>query len=319
MWRRVASTRAAGVHGLRTWVGLRAWRDLACPEGGCSRSVTRRRLTRWVQRLKKRHQCSRFRRAQVFSIGGHVPATLNYLANELVFGEVQGHTVQRRPALASSVIQRMTVVTLLSLKNECTPTLQGRSPLQEFRRNRLAAPGIHHGAPGRVLSQMSQGAEHYCDQQNHENCDWPPLPALLTFACYKRERQQDNDADGRTNQQYRGLGGWGQEREESIKPQKEEVGMWRGLNNGRVWLAAWTKGAEIHRAHSDRQKDKTGEQYVLPHRIRHEWHTLQMRQLAIFLEIGVAPDNAARHWPFVDSQFQHHQQVNADKGNQQSG
>src|SRR4029077_6028396 len=121
--------------------------------------------------------------------------------NELVFGEVQGDTVQRWPALTSSLIQRMTVVTLLSLKDECTPTLQGRPPLQEFRRNWLAAPGIHHGAPGGVLGQMSQGAEGYCDQQNREHCNWPPLPALLTFACYKRERHQDNDADGRSNQQ----------------------------------------------------------------------------------------------------------------------
>src|SRR5260370_901406 len=80
------------------------------------------------------------------------------------------------------------------------------------------------------------------------------------------------------------LGGWRQEREESIEPQKKEVGTWGGLNNGRVWLAAWAKGAEIHCAHSDRYQDETREQYVLPHRIGHERHTLLMRQLAIFLE-----------------------------------
>src|SRR4029077_8813549 len=101
--------------------------------------------------------------------------------------------------------------------------------------------------------------------------------------------------DGRSNQQYGCLGGWGQEREESIGPQKEKAGTWGSLNYGRIWLATWTKGTEIQRAHSDRQKDEAGEQYVLPHRIRDERHTLLMRQLAIFLEVGVAPDDASWH------------------------
>src|SRR5216684_3319571 len=100
----------------------------------------------------------------------------------------------------------MTVVTLLGLENERAVTLQCRPAMQEFNRDRLTAPGIHHRAPRCVLSQMSQSTEAYGDQQNREHGNWSAPPALLTFACYKWKRQQDNDSDGGTNQQDGRLG-----------------------------------------------------------------------------------------------------------------
>src|SRR6266852_9901304 len=305
----------ACVYGTRAWLGL-PWRDLAFAERHRLRSVACWLLICRVQCFQECHQSSCFRRTEVFPVGRHISPALDHLTNKLIFCKAKSHSVERRPALTSFVVQRMTVVTLLRLKNERTMALQCRPAMQEFSRNRLAAPGVHHRAPGCVLGQMSQSAEAYGDQQNREYRNRPAFPALLPFACYKRKRQQDNDSDGRTNQQDGRLGRRGQEREQSIQPQKEEVGTWGGLNDRRIRLAAWTKGTKMNRTNSNRNKNETGEENVLPYRLRHERHTLLVRESPIFLQIRGAPNDATRHGPFVDSQFQHHKQVHADKSNQ---
>jgi hypothetical protein len=82
-----------------------------------------------VQCIQKCHKRSSFRRAEIFSVGWHISSTLDYLANKLIFGKVQSNTVERRPALPPFVIQRMTVVTLLGLKNERAMALQSRTAL----------------------------------------------------------------------------------------------------------------------------------------------------------------------------------------------
>ena len=41
----------------------------------------------------------------------------------------------------------------------------------------------------------------------------------------------------------------------------------------------------------------TGEDNVLPHCVRHERHTLLMRQFVIFLHVCGAADDASRHGP----------------------
>src|SRR5258708_4449740 len=100
----------------------------------------------------------------------------------------------------------MTVVTLLDLEHKRTVTLQCRTAMQEFGWNRLAAPGIHHRTPWRVLSQMSQCAQPNGDQENCEHRDGPPLPALLAFTGNEWKRKQDNDSDGGTDEQNGRLG-----------------------------------------------------------------------------------------------------------------
>src|SRR6266852_2722209 len=305
----------ACVYGTRAWLGL-PWRDLAFAERHRLRSVACWLLICRVQCFQECHQRGCFRRTEVFPVGRHISPALDHLTNKLIFCKAESNRVQRRPAMASFVIQRMTVVTLFGLKNECTMALQCRPAPQQFSRNRLAAPGIHHRTPGRVLTQVCQSAEGYCDQQNREHSNWPALPALLAFTRYKRKGQQDNDSDGRTSQKNGCLGRWRQERKQSIQPQKEEVGTRGGLNDRRIWLAAWTKGTKMNRTNSNCNKNETGEENVLPYRLRHERHSLLVREFLIFLQIRGAPNAATRHGPFVDSQFQHHKQVHADKSNQ---
>src|SRR2546426_1455600 len=156
---------------------------------------------------------------------------------------------------------------------------------------------------------MRHSTESHRDQQNREHGNRSAPPAFLTFACEERKRQQHDDSDGRTNEQYRCLRRRGQKREQRIEPKKEKVGTRSSLNNRRIRLAAWSEGAKIDRASSNRKKDETGKQDIFPRCVREERHTLLMSEFLIFLQIRGAPNNAPRHGPFVDSQFQHHEQM----------
>ena len=167
-----------------------------------------------------------------------------------------------------------------------------------------------------MFSQMSQSAEAYGDQQNREDSNGPAFPALLTFACHKWKRQQDKDSDDGTNQKDGRLSRGRKEREQSIQPQEEKIGTWGGLNNRRIWLAAGTKGTKMNRTNSNCNKNEPGEQNVFPHCLGYERHTLLVREFAIFLHVRGAPNDASRHGPLVDSQFQHHEQMHSDKSNQ---
>src|SRR5437879_546710 len=75
----------------------------------------------------------------------------------------------------------------------------------------------------------------------------------------------------------------------------------------------------MNRADSDRKKNAAGEEDVLPHRVRHERHALLVSQFLIFLQVRGAADDASWHGPFVDSQFEHHEQVNANESHEQPG
>src|ERR1700746_867886 len=106
---------------------------------------------------------------------------------------------------------------------------------------------------------MSQSAKSHCDQQNCEHSNWPAPPTLLPFAGYKRKRHEHKDCQGRTKQEDRGFSRWGQEREESIQPQEEEVRAWSRLDDRRIRLASWTKGTKLNRAECNRNQNETGE------------------------------------------------------------
>src|SRR5260370_25893664 len=96
---------------------------------------------------------------QVFSVGWHVAAALDHLADELILRELYSDSIQTWATLSAGAAQRMAVVALLRLKNECPLPLQGRAPFQVLRWNGFAAPRIHHRTPRRITGQMSEGTE----------------------------------------------------------------------------------------------------------------------------------------------------------------
>src|SRR5215510_3050598 len=158
-------------------------------------SILCRRLPGWMQRLKKLDQCCRFCRTEVFPISRHISSTLNDLANQLIRRQTDSNPVERRSALATFPAQRMAVVTLLGLKDESALMLQRGAIFQVLHRNRLTAPRIHYGTPGRVLSQVRQGAKRYRCQQDHQNGNGPAFPTLLAFTGKEWQHQQDDNPD----------------------------------------------------------------------------------------------------------------------------
>src|ERR1700686_260434 len=195
----------ANVHEARIRRSL-PWRHLACAQRQRLRSVSYRFLICRMQSFQECYQRSGFRRTEVFGIGRHIATALDHLANKLIFGKAQRDGVQCRSALTSSIIERMTVVTLLSLKNERACAPQGRTSVDILWWNRLAAPCVHHRTPRCVLAQMRHGAESHRDQENREHCNRSALPAFLTFSGEEGKRQQNHKPDCWTNQQYRRFG-----------------------------------------------------------------------------------------------------------------
>ena len=97
-----------------------------------ARSITRRRLARRMQRLKKRNQRRRFRRTQIFAVRRHVAAALQDLAVKLIFRETRGDVIQGGSAQTANFFERMAIAALLLLENDCALAFQWRSILQKL-------------------------------------------------------------------------------------------------------------------------------------------------------------------------------------------
>ena len=73
------------------------WRLWVCSESNGAGSITRRRLSGRVKRLEERHQCRSLRGTQVLSVGRHVAAALDHLADELILRELSSYLIQFWP------------------------------------------------------------------------------------------------------------------------------------------------------------------------------------------------------------------------------
>src|ERR1700722_11050226 len=107
-----------------------------------------------MQSLEEGDERSSFRRAEIFSVCGHVPAALNHLTNQLIGGQADGDCVQRRPAFSALIIERMAVVALLQLEDQRALPFERRAILQKFGRYGNFTPGVHHRTPGGELSEL---------------------------------------------------------------------------------------------------------------------------------------------------------------------
>src|SRR6516225_9215107 len=167
--------------------------SLILGQGDVARSIARWNLSPRMQRFKKCDQSSSLGRSQILSVGWHVAASLDYLANQLILRLAHCDTVKRRPSLAAQVAKRMAVAALLHLKDERPLPFQGGSALQKLFRHRIAAPCIHVRAPRCVSREMREGAKCYRDEKNGQNRNRPPAPALFSFSREKRQKKQTDD------------------------------------------------------------------------------------------------------------------------------
>src|SRR5579862_9096627 len=88
------------------------------------RSVACRVLCGGVQSLKKCHERRGLCRAQIVPVCGHVAASLNHLANELVLRKARGDAIESRSSFSARVTKRVAVAALLHLKYQSTLPLE---------------------------------------------------------------------------------------------------------------------------------------------------------------------------------------------------
>ncbi len=58
---------------------------------------------------------------------------------------------------------------------------------------------------------------------------------------------------------------------------------------------------------------------ILPDRARNEGDAVGVGELVVFLDVGVAANQPARHGPLVDAELEHHPDVQCGEGEQHSG
>ena len=71
-----------------------------------------------VQRLEKPNKRRRLRRIQIISVGRHVAAPLQHLADQLISRQSRRHGIQFGTTLAARAVKRMAVAALFGLEND---------------------------------------------------------------------------------------------------------------------------------------------------------------------------------------------------------
>src|SRR6266446_2303732 len=99
------------------WLRARAF-FLALAKHDIARRIARGSLPSRMQGLKKRDKRRGLCRTQVLPIRGHVAASLDHLADELVLRQPHGDAIERRPSLSAEFTERMAIAALLHLKHE---------------------------------------------------------------------------------------------------------------------------------------------------------------------------------------------------------
>src|ERR1700745_675075 len=135
-------------------MGVALLRGSAFLLGLAERCVARGSLPCWMQRFEECDERGRLRRTQILPICGHVSASLDHLADELVLGQAHGDTIKCWTSLAATLPEGMAVTTLLALENQCPLSLKRGAAMQKFVRYRITAPRIHVRTPRRIASEM---------------------------------------------------------------------------------------------------------------------------------------------------------------------
>src|ERR1700741_3672430 len=134
-----------------------------------------------MQGFKKCDQSGSLGRSQILSVCRHVAASLDYLSNQLILGKPHGDAVESRTSLPALVAKRMAVAALLHLKDQRPLPFQCSRAMQKLAWHRGAAPCIDVRAPRCISSEMCKCAWGDCDQQDGQNRNRPPPPALFSF------------------------------------------------------------------------------------------------------------------------------------------
>jgi hypothetical protein len=86
-----------------------------------------------MQRLKKRYKSSCLGGIEILSVCGHIAATLEYLAHELIASQANGDGIEGRPPFSTDSPKRMAIVALLLLKHQGALDLSRRSSAHKLQ------------------------------------------------------------------------------------------------------------------------------------------------------------------------------------------
>ena len=89
-------------------------------------------MPRGMQRLKEGDESGGFCRTEIFSIRGHVAATLNHLTDQLILGQAHCDGVKGGAAFSTLIVERVAVVALLQLEDQRTLAFERSSLLQKL-------------------------------------------------------------------------------------------------------------------------------------------------------------------------------------------
>src|SRR5215471_1492917 len=212
----------------------------------------------------------------------------------------------------------MAVTTLLRLKDQRSLSFKRGRVMNVSIRHGISTPSTHMRAPRCKPGKMSKCPERNRDQRYGQNRDRSSLPTLFTFARKEWKKQQTSNDHDRTDQQYWCFERRRKQREQSVKPQEKIIRLGHSLDDCRIRLASWSKWAEVQRARGNRQDNECRKEHVFPDGVGNEWRPLFLRKRVIFGFVGCSSYNSSRHWPFVNAQLQHHQQMEAHEANQYS-
>src|ERR1700759_2689773 len=114
-----------------------------------------------MQRLKEGHQRRRLWGIKIVSVGGHVPAALEHLTNQLIASETNSDGIKSRGPLSAGPSERVAIVALLLLKHQSALNLKRRSSAQKCRRDGSRSRCIHDRTPRCMIGHAGERAQRY--------------------------------------------------------------------------------------------------------------------------------------------------------------
>src|SRR5215467_11543591 len=144
----------------------------------------------WPQRHHERDERVDFSRAQILAVGGHVAATLQNLADELVARLARRDAVERRPALSSFTAEAVAGPALLVLQHQRALELERSPALDVPDRCGGRGPGLHLRRPRNRHAESGQRGNDEHDDQDREDGNGTTLPALLSRARKKWHEEE---------------------------------------------------------------------------------------------------------------------------------
>src|SRR5579862_6060695 len=146
-----------------------------------------------MKRIQKCDERSDLGRRKRSAIGRHVAATLNYLADDLIFGEMHGNAVERGTALAPESAERVTIVALLGLENERALAFERSITVDEAIGNFVGGPRGHVRTPGCIGAEMRERSQADGDNHQRKDANRTAIPTL--FADTRDEWQSEQYAE----------------------------------------------------------------------------------------------------------------------------